>query len=136
MSFQHVIRAMLTKKEHSQSNKCFGDVFKASDNRTFFFFFLNVINPRQRQGSRLTSESQCKPRHNQTYHNEVANPPRLSAVPGLINLLGCRLQMTLSTTKQLMPDPCPCLATGCLLLCKVAVCSCPNGHQCHSDSYT
>ena len=117
-------------KQHLEN--ILGMLFKASDNRTFF---LNVINPCQPQRSRLTSESQCKRRHDQTHHNKVANPSGLPAIPGLINLLDCHLQMILSATKQLMPDPC-CLATGCSLLCKVAVCSCPNGHQCHSDSYT
>ena len=100
-----------------------------TDDRTIL---ENIINPCLGLGkqAKLPQKIQCKPKQDQTHHNDIANPSRLPAVPGLMNWIGCRLQITLSATKQLMPDPC-CLATGCSLLC-----SCPNGRQCHSDSYT
>ena len=66
--------------------------------------------------AKLPQKIQCNPRQDLTHHNGVANPSRLPAVLELINWIGCHLQITLSATKQLMPDPC-CLATGWSLLC-------------------
>ena len=72
--------------------------------------------PALEKQDKLPQKSHCKPRHDQTHHNDVADPSRLSVIPGLIYWLGCHLQMTLSATKQLMPDPCR-LAMGCSLPC-------------------
>ena len=80
---------------------------------------INVKNTCQ--GRRHTSESQCKPRYDQTHHNEVTNPSGLPDAPGLINLLGCRLQMILSATKQLMPDA-RSMLSGHWLLAPVLCC--------------
>ena len=60
--------------------------------------------------AKLPQKIQCKPKQDQTHHSDTVNPFRLPAVLGLINWIGFHLQITLSATKQLMPDP--CCATG------------------------